>query len=44
MTKTKKTTKKSLFNKTKKCKVISPIYNVKLELTKQINKKIIAEK
>ena len=34
----------SLKNKTKKSKVISPIYNVKLELTKQINKKIIAEK
>jgi hypothetical protein len=34
----------SLKNKTKKSKIISPIYNVKLGLTKQINKKIITEK
>ena len=34
----------SLKKKTKKSKVISPIYSVKLGLTKQINKKMIAEK
>ena len=34
----------SLKNKAKKIKIISPIYNVKLGLTKQINKKIITEK
>jgi hypothetical protein len=34
----------SLKNKVKKNKMISPIYNVKLGLTKQINKKIITEK
>jgi hypothetical protein len=34
----------SLKNKAKKNKIISPIYNVKLGLTKQINKKIIDEK
>jgi hypothetical protein len=34
----------SLKNKREKNKITSPIYNVKLGLTKQINKKIITEK
>jgi hypothetical protein len=34
----------SLNNKVKKNRIIRPIYNVKLGLTKQINKKIVTEK